>query len=267
MKSFAIVGGACVALASIFLVLPLVVIVAASFGTDPFIKFPPTGMTLDWYGKMLELSEFVQPLWVSARLGIVVAVLAAISGSLAAFALVRSPRLGRYGFGAAFLLPIVLPSLVVGLALLVLFNLLGITNPWVTLILGHTAVTMPIVFQTSAALASTLDRNLELAALTLGARPHTVIGRIVLPLLKPAIVAGLIMAFALSFDEFVISILLSNGGVTTFPVSLFTFMRFSVSPTLAAISTALIAATCVIVFALHRLIRLETLFGLRSSRQ
>jgi putative spermidine/putrescine transport system permease protein len=266
MRSFAIVGAAWVALVCAFLLLPLLVIVGASFGTDAFLKFPPTGLTLGWYEKMLGLEEFAAPLWVSVRLGAAVAILAAISGSLAAFALARAPALRRYGVEAAFLLPIVLPSLVVGLALLVFFNLLGITNPWATLILGHTAVTMPLVFQASASLAQTLDRNLEFAAMTLGARPRTVLARIVLPLLRPAIVAGLIMAFALSFDEFVISILLSNSGVTTFPVALFTYMRFSINPTLAAISTALIAGTCVVVFVLHRLIRLETLFGLKAPR-
>lgn len=263
MRSFAFVGTVWVTLVAAFLLLPLLVIIGASFGTDAFLKFPPTGVTLAWYEKMLGLEEFVRPLWVSLRLGIVTAVLAAIAGSLAAFSLARAPELRRYGVEAAILLPIVLPSLVVGLALLVLFNLLGISNPWATLILGHAAVTMPLVFQTSAALAGTLDRNLEFAAMTLGARPRTVIARIVLPLLRPALVAGSIMAFAISFDEFVISILLSQGGVTTFPVALFTYMRFSVNPTLAAISTALIIGTCMVVFALHRLIGLETLFGLR----
>ena len=263
-RTFTAVVALSVAAISAFLVLPLVVIVAASFGTDPFLKFPPTGVTLDWYRKMLELREFTQPLWVSLRLGIVVAVLAAVAGTLASYAMVRQPGLKRYGIEQLFLLPIILPSLVVGLSLLILFNMLGVTNAWVALTFGHIAVTMPLVFQTSGVLAATLDRNLEYAAMTLGARNGTVIGRIVLPLLRPAVVAGLVMAFALSFDEFVISILLANGGVTTFPVALFSYMRFSVSPTLAAISTVLIVATCIVTVALHKLVGLETLFGLRS---
>lgn len=256
-----------VAAISTFLILPLVVIVAASFGTDPFLKFPPTGVTLDWYRKMLELREFAQPLWVSLRLGALVAVLAAIAGTLAAYALARQPGLKRYGAEQLFLLPIILPSLVVGLSLLVLFNMLGVNNAWVALTLGHIAVTMPLVFQTSGVLAATLDRNLEYAAMTLGARNGTVIARIVLPLLRPAVVAGLVMAFALSFDEFVISILLANGGVTTFPVALFSYMRFSVSPTLAAVSTVLILATCFITLVLHKLVGLEVLFGLRARNR
>ena len=260
---FHLVGGACVALVSAFLVVPLVVIVAASVGSDPFLKFPPTGFTLSWYEKMLGLTEFLQPLWVSVRLGAIVALLASVSGALAAYALARAPGLRLYGAEAAFLLPIILPSLVVGLALLVFCNLLGITNAWITLILGHVAVTMPLVFQTTGALAATLDRNLEYAAMTLGARPRSVVLRIVLPLLRPAIVGGLVMAFALSFDEFVISILLANGGVTTFPVSLFAYMRFSVNPTLAAISTVLIFGTFLVVFALHRTVGLDVLFGLQ----
>jgi putative spermidine/putrescine transport system permease protein len=158
----------------------------------------------------------------------------------------------------------VLPSLVIGLSLLILFNLLGVNNTWITLVLGHVAVTMPLVFQTATSLTSTLNRDLEFAAMTLGARPKTVVARIVLPSLRPAIVGGAIMAFALSFDEFVISILLSQGGVTTFPVSLYTYMRFSINPTLAAISTTLIIGTCLVILVLHRAVGLEVLFGLKN---
>jgi putative spermidine/putrescine transport system permease protein len=264
-SSLAVIGTLWVAAVSAFLILPLVVIVGSSFGTDAFLKFPPTGFTLAWYDKMLSLREFVTPLTVSIRIGCAVAILSGIAGTVAAFALSRLPRIQASG-EAIFLLPIVLPSLVIGLSLLVLFNLLGITNTWITLILGHTAVTMPIVFQTAASLAASLDRNVEFAAMTLGARPKTVLFLIVLPLLRPAIVAGLVMAFALSFDEFVISILLSHGGVTTFPVALFTYMRFSVNPTLAAISTTLILGTCLVVLVLHRLVGLDLLFGLRRQR-
>jgi len=262
-SSFRLAGIGLVATVSAFLILPLIVIIGSSFGTDAYLKFPPTGFTLGWYQKMLGLREFASPIGVSLRLGLVVAVLSGVSGTLAAFALARSPRLRKMGIEGAFLLPIVLPSLVIGLSLLVFFNLLGLNNPWITLILGHVAVTMPLVFQTATSLTSTLNRDLELAAMTLGARPRTVVLRVVLPSLRPAIVGGAIMAFALSFDEFVISILLSQGGVTTFPVSLYTYMRFSVNPTLAAISTTLIMGTCLVIFVLHRTVGLEILFGLK----
>jgi len=265
--SFRMVGAVSVAIISAFLILPLMVIIGSSFGTDAFLKFPPTGFTLSWYQKMIHLTEFAAPIGVSLRLGVVVALLSGVSGTLAAFALARLPHLRRSGVEAAFLLPLVLPSLVIGLALLVLFNLIGINNAWVTLILGHVAVTMPLIFQTATSLTSTLNRDLESAAMTLGAKPWTVLYRIVLPSLRPAIAAGTIMAFALSFDEFVISILLSQGGVTTFPVSLYTYMRFSVNPTLAAISTTLILGTCLIIFVLHRTVGLEVLFGLTQRRR
>jgi putative spermidine/putrescine transport system permease protein len=266
-SSFSIVGVAAIVFVCSFLVLPLAVIIGSSFGTDAFLKFPPRGLTLSWYNKMLHLREFVTPLGISLRLGAIVALFSGIAGTLAAFALARSPYLRRSGIEAAFLLPIVLPSLVIGLSLLVLFNLLGINNTWITLILGHVAVTMPLVFQTACSLATTLNRDIEFAAMTLGAPPRTVITRIVLPLLRPALVGGMIMAFALSFDEFVISILLSQGGITTFPVALFTYMRFSVNPTLAAISTALIFGTCLVVLVLHRAVGLDMLFGLKRQNR
>jgi putative spermidine/putrescine transport system permease protein len=262
--SFSLVGAAMVTTVSAFLVLPLLSIIASSIGEDAFLRFPPRGFTLSWYERMLHLDQFITPLWVSLRLALVVAVLSAVSGALAAYAIARARWLRSAGIDTVLILPIILPSLVVGLALLVLFNLMGITNPWLTLIFGHVAVTLPLVLQTSTSLVATLDRNFEHAAMTLGAKPMTVTRLIVLPLLRPAIIGGLIMAFALSFDEFVISILLAHGGVSTFPVQLFQYMRFSVNPTVAAISTVLIAATCLIVFALSRVVGLDTLLGLKK---
>lgn len=262
--SFGIVGAGLVIAVSAFLILPLVVIIASSIGEDAFLRFPPTGFTLSWYDRMLELHQFVSPLGISLRLAVMVALLSAIAGSLAAYAIARTPQLRSAGLENLFILPIILPSLVVGLALLVFFNMIGITSPWLTLVFGHVAVTLPLVLQTSASVVVTVDRNLEYAAMTLGARPSAVTRKIVLPLLRPAIIGGLVMAFALSFDEFVISILLAHGGVVTFPVQLFQYMRFSVNPTVAAISTVLIAATCLIVFALQRAIGLDVLFGLKK---
>lgn len=263
-SSFSFAGAVLVIAISAFLILPLVVIIASSFGEDAFLRFPPTGFTLSWYERMLELEQFIDPLGISLRLAAIVAVLSAVGGSLAAYAIARTPRLRSAGLENLFILPIILPSLVVGLALLVLFNLIGITNPWLTLVFGHVAVTLPLVLQTSGSLVGALDRNLEYAAMTLGARPAAVTRRIVLPLLRPALIGGLVMAFALSFDEFVISILLAHGGVVTFPVQLFQYMRFSVNPTVAAISTILIGATCLIVFALQRAIGLDVLLRLKN---
>jgi ABC-type spermidine/putrescine transport system permease subunit II len=102
--------------------------------------------------------------------------------------------------------------------------------------------------------------------MTLGARPFAVLTRIVLPLMLPGMFAGGIIAFSLSFDEFVISVLLAQGPSTTFPVQLFQYMRFSVSPIVAAISTILILATLLILIVFHRVAGIETLFGSRRPR-
>jgi putative spermidine/putrescine transport system permease protein len=265
-SSFGVVGAATVVIVSIFLILPLLVIVLSSFGTDAYLAFPPSGFTTVWYRRLLDLSEFLASLGVSVRLAIAVAVLSSFGGVLAAYAFGRVPVLRKSGAESLFLMPIILPSLVIGLALLVLFNRLGISNAWLMLTLGHVAIALPIVLQMSTPLVATVDRNVEAAAMTLGARPGTVLRKIVLPLLRPAIAGGIVLSFALSFDEFVIATLLSNGGVTTFPVQLFQYMRFSINPTVAAISAMLIAITGLLAWALHRLMGLETLFGLPSKR-
>src|SRR5690606_35612098 len=116
-SSFSFAGAGLVIAISAFLVLPLVVIIASSFGEDAFLRFPPTGFTLSWYERMLELEQFIDPLGISLRLAAIVAVLSAIGGSLAAYAIARTPRLRSAGLENLFILPIILPSLVVGLAL------------------------------------------------------------------------------------------------------------------------------------------------------
>jgi putative spermidine/putrescine transport system permease protein len=215
---------------------------------------------------MLSLQQFLDPLGVSLRLAGVVSVLSAFVGTLAAYAFARQPRLRRGGAEVLFLLPMILPSLIVGLSFLVLFNLLGINSAWTELILAHIVITIPVVLQISRSLITTVDQNLESAAMTLGARQGIVIRRIVLPLLRPAIAGSIVLSFALSFDEFVIATLLSSGGVTTFPVELFQYMRFSINPTVAAISTVLIGLTSAFVWILHRVIGLDVLIGLQRRR-
>lgn len=248
-------------LGSAFLLLPLVVIVVSSFGEDTYLRFPPRGFTLDWYKELLELGDFVGPLWVSIQLGVAVAVTSAICGAMAAYALSRSLTLFKASVESALLAPVLLPTLIIGLALLVLFNRLNVTNAWLTLFFGHVVVTLPFVLQTTSSTLATLSPRLELAGMSLGARPLAVLTTIVAPLAMPGIIAGGIIAFALSFDEFVVSVLLAQGPVTPFPVQLFQYMRFSVSPVLAAMSTLLIVATSVIILAFHKIVGLETLFG------
>lgn len=260
-SSFPLVMGVLTALGAGFLLLPLVVIVASSFGKDTYLRFPPRGFTLNWYADLLSLTEFAGPLWVSARLGVGVALSSAIGGAMAAYALNRSfPRL-RASIENALLAPVLLPTLIIGLALLILFNRLNVTNAWFMLFFGHVVVTLPFVLQTTSSTLATLSPRLEHAAMSLGARPFAVLTRIVAPLAMPGIIAGGIIAFSLSFDEFVVSVLLAQGPVTPFPVQLFQYMRFSVSPVLAAVSTLLIVATSLVIVVFHKIVGLETLFG------
>lgn len=259
--NFSLVMGLLTIAGAGFLMLPLVVIVASSFGEDTYLRFPPRGFTLDWYVALLGLSDFVGPLWVSIRLGIVVALTSAICGAMAAYALNRSLPSVRALVENVLLMPVLLPTLVIGLALLVLFNRLNVTNAWLMLFFGHVVVTLPFVLQTTSSTLATLPPRLEQAAMSLGARPSSVLMRVVAPLAMPGIIAGGIIAFSLSFDEFVVSVLLAQGPVTSFPVQLFQHMRFSVSPVLAAVSTLLIVSTTLIIIVFHKIVGLETLFG------
>lgn len=244
------------------LLLPLIVIVAASFGTDSFIRFPPRGFTLKWYADIQLLRQFADPFVLSLKLAFGVALICGVLGALTALSLQRSfVRAGRY-LENVFLAPVLLPTLVVGLSLLMLFSFVGLRNSWLTLLIGHLVVTMPFVIQLCFGLVHSLNARLEHAAMTLGATPSETLVKVVLPAMRSGIIAGGLIAFSLSFDEFVVSILLSRAGATTFPVEMFQYMRFSANPTVAAVSSLMIAGTLVLIWIFHRLVGIEVLFGI-----
>ncbi len=254
-------------LAALILLLPLVIVVLSSFDAVSYLRFPPRSFSLAWYHHLFTLQQFVEPLWISLQLAVWIAAIVTLCGTLAAFALQRAFVRGGSVLAGLFLAPMVLPSLVTGLSMLVLFSLFNINNGRFTLGLGHVVVTMPFVLQMLSGVVRSTNPRLELAAMTLGAPPRVVLWRVILPAVRPGMAAAAIVAFALSFDEFIVSVLLARGGTTTFPIELFQFMRFSVSPVVAAISTLMIIFTLIFIIVFHRFAGIETLLGLPVQRK
>jgi putrescine transport system permease protein len=210
---------------------------------------------MQWYAALFDNAALLRAAWLSVRLALLTAALSAVLGTLAGVALGRRGGFrGRKLFAALIGGPIVLPDVVLGLALLLLFvavqNAAGFPQRGAfTIVLAHTTFGLCYVALVVQARFLALDRSLEEAALDLGARPFRVLMLVTVPLLAPAILAGFLLAFTLSLDDLVIASFVSGPGATTLPMAVFSAVRLGVSPEVNALATILIAAVAVGVIA------------------
>jgi len=240
-------------LAGVLLVLPTLVVILASFTSTSYLSFPPAGLSLRWYARLLASDEILR----AARTSLIVAMLATAGalglGVLTAFPLVRGRFRGRDAVLAFTLAPIMLPSIVLGIALLFFFGFLGIRLSLSTLVVSHILITFPYVVRTSAAALLQVDAVLEEAAANLGATPWQTLRHVTLPLLTPGLAVGAGFAFIESFDNLALSIFVAGQRQETLPMRLFQLLVSDIDPVVAAVSATLIAASFVVLFAVYRL--------------
>lgn len=252
-----------------FLLCPIVIILVTSFTASETVAFPPAQYSLRWYAKVLDhLADVpgVKPgllaaFLLSLRVGVVVAIGATVSGVLAAYALYRYRFRGMAWIRQYFLLPLMLPQIVTGIALLVWFSELRSLGPLMRLILGHLILTLPYVILTVGASLEASRLDLEEAAIGLGAGRVRAFWSITLPLIREAVVAGAIFALIMSFNAFTVSYFLYSGDALPLPVWVFEYMAYFLDPTLAVISTFLIAMTLLAMLLLDRLVGIRRLAG------
>jgi spermidine/putrescine transport system permease protein len=246
----------------LYLSFPIFVIVLFSFnqtrggvGTSPRVKTTWIGFTTQWYGRLFELPDLTAALRHSLTIGLLSALAATALGTLLGLALARYRFRGRAGADFVIFLSISAPEIVLGAALASFFVALGVSRGLSTLFLSHVMFSIAFVAVTVRARAAGLDRSLEAAAMDLGARPVTAFIKVTLPLLFPGILAGFLLAFALSMDDFVIS-QFTQGPATMFPTWVFGATRVGIPPHVFAFATIifLTGATLAMVQALvsHR---------------
>jgi ABC-type spermidine/putrescine transport system permease subunit II len=236
-----------------FLYLPIAFLILFSFEDSKTIGFPIPGFTLHWYQGIPDNDQLIQAVLNSVTVALVVAVLATIIGTMAAFALVRAglryPNVGRI----LFTMPIMLPGILIGVGLLVfLASFIHVRFSLGTVIAGHLVLTTPFVILIVGARLQGFDQRLEWAAADLGASPPNVLRRIILPLIFPAILAGALIAVTLSIDEFVVTFF-TIGPQLTLPIYIYTQIKFGVTPEVNAIATVVMLGT-VLVFGLAALV-------------
>lgn len=240
---------------------PIVVVVMLAFSADNFILFPPSGYSVRWFLQLFLNKPLLAALLLSAQIAIVVTALSLLIGAPAALALAKGEFRGRDAAKGFFLAPLLLPTLIMGLALLLALTPLRLTATLPGLALGHLIVTVPFVIRMMTTAFSTLPDDIEAAAATLGAKPWRVVMRVTLPLATPGLVACAALSFLLSFDETVISLFLSGPRASTLPVEMVRYVEGRTDPLIAALSVLLIVATLAIVVAVERLVGVARAVG------
>jgi len=209
-------------IACLYLLLPLVIVVAFSLSTSHFVVFPPTGFTLTWYQQVLSSPEYMGSLFLSAKIAAQVIVIVFILGIPASIGLVRGTFPGRVWLTNLVMSPLVIPTVVFGFATLQFYPHFGLQGKPFAIVVGHSVWVLPVVVRyVTASLMSADLEKIELAASTLGASPVRVLFRITLPGIRASIVAAGLMVFALSFDETIIALFLATPDATPLPVRLF----------------------------------------------
>ncbi len=208
-----------------FLYLPIALLVIFSFNDSAMLIFPLKGFTLKWYSALLGATELLKAVRNSLLVGILSSLVATILGTMAALGIMRFRFPGRSAFVAVAAMPLVIPYVVLGVALLILFGTLGIRLSLVTVGIGHVIISIPYVVLIVAARLAGFSPSLEEAAMDLGATYWGTLRRVTLPICAPAIVAAYLTAFTTSFDEFAVSFFLA-GTEATLPIYLYSQLRF-----------------------------------------
>lgn len=224
----------------IFLFAPILVIVLFSFNATPALVFPIEGLSLRWYGELLASYDFQRSFLTSLKVGLATTVCTTVLGTLAALALIRMSRRWRGLLEFLAFAPIGLPGLFLGVALVAFFAQLGLARNLVTVTVAHVLFTLPFFIEAMRSRITYFDRSLEEAARDLGASPFQVFARVTIPILLPTIAGAAILTFALSFDEFIITVFVS-GNDTTMPLYIWSMMRRTINPMINAASVIMLA--------------------------
>jgi putative spermidine/putrescine transport system permease protein len=225
----------------VFLVAPILIIVPLSFSSGSFFYYPLPGFSLRWYEDFFASSFWLPSVWNSLLVGTAATILATLLGTLAALGLWRTRFPGQGLLLAVLISPMVVPVVIIAVGVYFAFAPVGLTDGYTGLILAHTTLAVPFVLVTVLATLSGFDRNLLRAAASLGARPLTTFRRVTLPLILPGVLSGGVFAFAASFDEVVVALLIAGPGQRTLPRQMFAGINDNISLTITAAATMLIA--------------------------
>jgi len=248
---------ACAAFVLLFLILPILIIVPISFSADQYLRFPPSGFSLEWYRRFFDRPEWIDSLWLSVEVALMSTAMTLAIGVPGAMALVRGRFPGKGIVYALLLSPMVVPTIVTGVAIYLFFTKLDLVGSPVAMALGHTVLSLPLMIIIVSATLQSFDERLEQAAYSLGAGPLQTFRHVTLPLIAPGVISGGLFSFLSSFDELIVPLLLAGSTTFTLPVRIWNSVFMQVEPTIAAVSSILIALAIVVLVISHFVQRLR----------
>lgn len=234
---------AATALVYIFMFAPIIAVVVLSFNASRFGGFPMTGFSLQWYGKLMENEAVVRAFTTSLWIGLLTAVICTVLGIMAALALVRYEFPGKEWVNSLIVGPVLVPETVLGVGLLLANRWMGSKPNFILLLCGHVLLSLPYVVLVVQARLIGVKRVYEEAAMSLGASRFAAFREITLPLIMPAVFAGLLLAFTISFDNVTASVFWRPAGVETMPTQILSMLKVSISPEVNALGTLMILVT------------------------
>ena len=240
-----LIGQVWLALILVFLYAPILIMALMSFNASPYYQLP-FDFSLEWYAALAENAAIKTAAIRSVGIAVATTIIATILGTAASIALFRYDFPGKRVLQVLLFPPIAIPWLITGTAMLIFFFGVGLGRGTPSVLIGHVALALPYVIVVVSARLATFDRALEDAARSLGASAWTVTRRVTIPWILPGIVAGGLFAFAVSFDQFVVSYFLSEPGDMTLPVLIYTSIRQGFTPEINAVSTIIITISMAI---------------------
>jgi putative spermidine/putrescine transport system permease protein len=245
-----------VALIVLFLIAPSLLVIPLSFSDSRLLSFPPPGWSLRWYEAYFGAIEWRSATMVSFTSAILTMVVATVVGTLAAYSLRTSAsRLFQAAF-IIFMLPLIIPAILIAIGVFLLYAQLGLNNSLVGIVLAHSVMAIPLVVITVAAGLRSYDMNQEMVARSLGASRPWAFLTITLPQIRISVISAALLAFITSLDEVVISLFIAGGDYTTLTKRMFNALRDEIDPTIAAISTLLLLISAALL-AISQLVQRE----------
>ena len=249
----------------LFLVLPVFIIIPISFSSSQYLTFPPKGFSLQWYQNFFTDFEWTEALFRSLKVGLLSTLVALVLGIMAAEGLARCKIPGKKILEEIFMLPMIVPAIIIAIALYRFESTLSFSGTIFGLVMAHSLLALPFVITTVLSRLVSIDPNLENAALNLGANRLTAFFRVTFPIIRPAIISASLFAFAISFDELVVTLFIAGISSQTLPLRIWEDIRTQLDPTITAIASILIVGVMIAMvlsnldsFRKHRVIKDKT---------
>ena len=234
-------------IAFIFLYLPITVLIVFSFNKDK-ISSSWSGFTLDWYYKLFQNTDLLNSLQTSIFIAIFSSLISVVLGTFTSYALYKFDFKGKVAFQSLLQYPIITPDIVIGIGLLIFFVLINFTLGFFSVLIAHISFTMAYTTLIISTRFNGIDKNIEDAAIDLGATPFKAFRFAVIPSIMPGIIAAFLISFIISWDDFIVSFFTSGVGTTTLPVKVYSMIKMGVNPQINAISTLLLITSLISTF-------------------